>query len=66
MAASKRPWTVAPVAAVIDCLAITVPWKCADVPILAELPISQNTLQAVAPPVMRMCVAEPMVRLLAA
>ena len=37
MAASKRPWTVAPVAAVIDCLAITVPWKCADVPILAEL-----------------------------
>ena len=64
--ASRRPMTLAPVAAVIDWAAMMVPWNCALVPMLAELPICQNTLQALAPPVMMICVAEPMVRLLAA
>jgi hypothetical protein len=64
--ASSRPITVAPVATVMDFAARTVPWNCALVPMLAELPTCQKTLQALAPPVMMMCVADPMVRLLAA
>lgn len=64
--ARSRPVTVAPVEAVIDWAARIVPWNAALVPRLAELPTCQNTLQALAPPVMMMFVAEPMVKLLEA
>ena len=64
--ASRRPTTVAPVVAVIDCLARMVPRNWAALPIVAELPTFQNTLQADAPPVSVILVPEPIVRVLAA
>ena len=64
--ARRRPSTVAAVFAVIDCRAMTVPWNCASVPSVAELPTCQKTLQEFAPPVMTIDVAEPMIRVDAA
>jgi hypothetical protein len=64
--ARSLPVMVAPVVALIDALAITVPWNCAEVPIVAELPTSQNTLHALAPPVITIWVADPIVNVLAA
>ena len=49
--ASARPWRVAPVVTVIDCRARMFPEKEVPVPIVAELPICQKTLQDWAPPV---------------
>ena len=59
--ASSRPTTVAPVVAVTDCCARTVPWNRAPVPIVAELPTCQKTLHELAPPVIEMRVPEPIV-----
>jgi hypothetical protein len=64
--ARSRPTTLAPVVAVTDCLARMVPWNWAALPRVAELPTSQNTLQADAPPVKVILVPDPMVRVLAA
>jgi hypothetical protein len=64
--ARSRPAIVAPVVAVIDWSASIVPWNCAVVPNVAELPTCQKTLQAVAPPEMRTFVPEPIVSVLAA
>src|SRR4051794_17274469 len=47
--ASRRPWMVAPVFAVTDVAASTVPTRCDGVPRAAELATCQNTLQAWAP-----------------
>ncbi|PZV97937.1 hypothetical protein SAMN05443287_10950 [Micromonospora phaseoli] len=47
--ANARPWSVAPVAIVIEAWAMMVPRNVVPVPIVAELPICQNTLQADAP-----------------
>ncbi len=44
--ASRRPWMVAPVVAVIEVCAMIVPTKLVAVPRVAELPTCQNTLQA--------------------
>ena len=44
--ASKDPWIVAPVVAVIEVNAITWPTSVELVPSSAELPICQKTLQA--------------------
>jgi hypothetical protein len=49
-AASKRPVIVAPVAAVMLAPARIVPLMFAPVPIVAEVPTCQKTLQACAPP----------------
>jgi hypothetical protein len=48
--ASRRPRTVADVVAVIDCIAMTVPWNAVVVPSVAELPTCQYTLHGVAAP----------------
>ena len=48
--ASARPLIVAPVVTVIDSRAMIVPAKADPVPIVAELPICQETLQGPAPP----------------
>ena len=48
--ASNRPLMVAPVVAVMDSDARTVPIRCEPVPSVAELPTCQNTLQAWPPP----------------
>ena len=64
--ASSRPGTVAPVVAVTDCCARTVPWNWAPVPTVAELPTCQKTLHELAPPVIMIWVADPMVRVDAA
>ncbi|AMM22888.1 hypothetical protein AX769_22265 (plasmid) [Frondihabitans sp. PAMC 28766] len=50
----------------MDCLARMVPWKWAALPRVAELPTSQNTLHADAPPVRVIRVPDPIVRVLAA
>ena len=50
----------------MDWSARTVPWNWARVRIVAELPTCQNTLQAVAPPVMVMREPEPIFRVEAA
>jgi hypothetical protein len=47
--ASIRPIEVAPVCRVMDVNARMVPRKLVAVPIVAELPICQNTLQDLAP-----------------
>lgn len=64
--ANSRPCTVAPVVAVTDCCARTVPWNRAPVPTVAELPTCQNTLHELAPPVITIWLADPMVRVDAA
>jgi hypothetical protein len=51
--ASMRPTAVAPVSRVMDVSARMVPRKLVAVPIVAELPICQNTLHARAPLVSR-------------
>ncbi len=48
--AKTRPSTVAPVCTVMLASAMTVPTKSVVVPMVAELPTCQNTLQACAPP----------------
>jgi hypothetical protein len=47
--ASRRPSTSAPVVPVIDVMAKMVPLKVEDVPSVAELPTTQNTLPTWAP-----------------
>lgn len=49
--ANSRPAIVAPVVAVIDVRASTLPTRCEPVPSVAELPICQNTLQALVLPI---------------
>jgi hypothetical protein len=49
--ARSRPAMVAPVVAVIDVMASTLPTRCDPVPSVAEEPICQNTLQAVLLPI---------------
>jgi hypothetical protein len=61
--ASTRPATVSPVVTEIDVSARTVPMKEEWVPRVAELPTCQNTLQAWAPLIRRMLLAESVVRL---
>ena len=48
--ARTRPWIVAPVSTVMLASAMTVPTKVVVVPMVAELPTCQKTLQACAPP----------------
>ena len=47
--ASALPFSIAPVVTVIDVFARMVPWNVVPVPIVAELPTSQKTLEAWAP-----------------
>ena len=54
--ASARPVMVSPVCTVIEVRARMVPWKVEPVPIVAELPTCQKTLQAWAPLVRRIVV----------
>jgi hypothetical protein len=61
--ASTRPAMVSPVVTEIDVRARTVPMKEEWVPRVAELPTCQNTLQAWAPLMRRMLLAESVVRL---
>lgn len=56
--ASARPIMVSPVVTVIDCSARIFPWKAEFVPSVAELPTCQYTLQACAPLVSKMWLAE--------
>ena len=66
VSASSRPVMSAPVTAVIEALAMTVPTNCVALPSVAELPTCQNTLQALAPPVMVICELDPAISVLAA
>jgi hypothetical protein len=56
--ASARPIIVSPVVTVIDCSAKIFPWNAEFVPSVAELPTCQYTLQACAPLVSKMWLAE--------
>jgi hypothetical protein len=64
--ARSRPTTVAPVVAVTDACAITVPTKWVFVPRVAELPICQKTLQGLAPFCSTTLLADAVVSVLAA
>jgi hypothetical protein len=59
--ASSRPSTVAAVSAVMEVSASTVPLKLDAVPKVAELPTCQNTLQAKAPLVRMMLLADAVI-----
>ncbi len=63
--ASNRPETVAPVLAVADVRAKTLPTKVDAVPRVAELPTCQTTLQASAPPMSTTELPVPVMRVLA-
>lgn len=64
--ASSRPSMLALVTAVMDCCAMIVPTKRELSASVAELPICQKTLHAVAPPVRVMLLAELVIRVLSA
>jgi len=64
--ASSLPWIVAPVWAVIDVKARTVPTKVEPVPRVAELPTCQKTLHACAPPIRATVLFVPVISVLAA
>jgi hypothetical protein len=64
--ASARPSTSAPVWTVIDVRARMVPLKLEAVPKVAELPTCQKTLQALAPLIRMMLLAESVIRVEAA
>ena len=63
--ANIRPVMVAPVVALTEVNASTVPTNTEFVPSVAELPTSQNTLHAVAPPVSVTMLVEPVMSVLA-
>ena len=59
--ASRRPWIVAPLFALIDVSARMLPTKVAVVSRVAELPTCQNTLQGEAPLISDTTLLEPIV-----
>ena len=60
--ASSRPSTVAPVLAVMEVMASTVPRKIEFVSRVAEVPTCQKTLHARAPPVRTTLLPDPVMR----
>lgn len=63
--ANSRPVIEAPVVALTEVNASTVPTNTEFVPKVAELPTSQNTLHAVAPPISATLLVEPVMSVLA-
>ena len=64
--ANSRPVIEAPVVALTEVNASTVPTNTEFVPSVAELPTCQNTLHAVAPPISATLLVEPVMSVLAA